>query len=1238
MKYSVYSVKREGFDVEARLLNERLQSEIKTYTGGEIKIVNHYLMQAEASLDIEELAKTVFSEPQADEYSIGNYDFSPFKKFIAIRQLPGQYDQRADSAAMCVSLISGVGGLKMRTAKIYCFSADVDAETLSKIKEDLINPVEAMEVDLAQLENFDDMKFVDEGLHPLEGFSKMDEAALQQFVKENGLAMSLADLVLIRDYFISEQREPNLLELKVLDTYWSDHCRHTTFNTELTNIKIEDTDFIKKAYELYLAEKKRLGREAKPVTLMDIATISQRVHKEDFKDHNIDVSDEINACSIKIDVRTEDGEKKPALLMFKNETHNHPTEIEPFGGAATCLGGAIRDPLSGRAYVYGAMRISGAEDPTKPREETLKGKLPQQKICRDAAHGYSSYGNQIGLSTGIVREFYHKGFEAKTLELGAVIASVPRENVVRLKPEEGDVVILIGGRTGRDGVGGATGSSKSHDTDSLALSGAEVQKGNAPTERKIQRLFMKPEFAKMIKKSNDFGAGGVSVAVGELADSIDIYLDAVTKKYEGLSPLETAISESQERMAIVVRAKDEAAVIAEAAKENLEATKIADITNTGRLRMFAGGKTVLDLSRSFLDENGAPRTQEIDVKGAAKPAVFFEKFDSRDFLHFDEEVAKLQNASQKGLIEMFDSTIGAASVFMPLGGRERLSPSDVMVHRIPYGEEISETFSAMTFGFDPELCELSPYHGAYYAVVMSLARLVAAGFSHREAKLSMQEYFPKLENSPAKWALPFQGLLGCMKAALAFEVPQIGGKDSMSGTFNDIHVPPSVVSFAVSYGDEEPLVNVMKNKASSLYILLPELREDGSVDEAALRKAYDGLLESRKDIISAKAVDHKGILVDLYEMACGNRVDVKLEEDVLKTLPKKPYGAILIQAAEGLEAKLGLMKLGSAGGELENTHFIIGRTQYCYNVLKKNYLSTLEKVYTLEKQVDLEVKNLNFEARTVFHAKEKFAAPRVFIPAFPGTNCELDTMRAFKKAGAHTQIGVFRNTKAGDIEASIEEFRNYIRESQIIALPGGFSAGDEPEGSAKFIASIFRNPILRDEVNTFLRDRDGLILGICNGFQALVKLGVFETGLISEVTEDSPTLTYNAIGRHQAFITKIRIASTNSPWLSVAKVGDIYDVAISHGEGRFVAKDEVLKKFIEQGQIATQYVDFSGKATMNPAFNPNASVMAIEGVMSPDGRILGKMGHTERVGRHLYLNLDATFDEKLFLSGVGYFK
>ncbi len=1229
MKYQVFVTKKVGFDLEAKAI------------ANGVKIVNHYLIDSPKEIEIDYFANNVLAEAPVDQVYTENFDFSKFKFVLGVRYLPAQYDQRADFAAQVLEAMTELNGIKVRSAKIYCFDDSFTKEDVDEIKSELINPIESMAVKIEDLSKFE--KVLDSPTELKELTNLLDNKTdFNAFILENGLAMSVQDLAYIVEYFKSENRAPNMLEIKALDTYWSDHCRHSTFMTKINDIKYDENDqLLKDSLDEYFEARRALKREEKPICLMDLATINTKYHIAKNKKHNIDISEEINACSINVDCKMSDGSSREALLMFKNETHNHPTEIEPYGGAATCLGGAIRDPLSGRSYVYGAMRVTGAADPTKTKAETLEGKLPQYKICKDAARGYSSYGNQIGLATGLVKEFYHEGFLAKRFELGAVIAATPKENVIREVPQKGDIVLLLGGRTGRDGVGGATGSSKSHNVESLLSSGGEVQKGNPPTERKLQRLFMKSKAAKMLKRCNDFEAGGVAVAVGEIAASIDINLDEVPTKYEGLSPLETAISESQERMAVVIDSNNLDEFMQMCREENLEASVIAKVTDSGRLKMFSKGKIVLDFAREFLDSGGVIGEQKVALSIDQKTLNnYFKPYSKTDLsTDFNNEVAKLQHSSQKGLIEMFDSTIGTTGVFYPLGGKNRLSPCDVMINRIPLQAEVSNTLSAMTIGYDPNLAVLSPFHAGFYAVIMSISKLVAAGFSHQKIKLSLQEYFEKLGSDEKKWGKPFLALLGAMKAQFIFDAPAIGGKDSMSGTFNDIDVPPSLVSFAVSFSDEKPIKNVLENVNSSLYILNSKITDDNMVNTDDLKNKYDTFLANKENIIAARAIDNKGVLVDIFEMAVGNNVDINIDEAVLIKIVKNAYGSIVFQTNDDkLAESLGAIKLAEINKKDKKYKFKLGDTEYSYDNLIDSYQATLEAVYPIYSYDDGEVRNISYNSDSKFSSRINIAKPKVFIPAFPGTNCEYDTARAFEMAGAEPNILVFKNQSANDIADSINAFEKAIKESQILAIPGGFSAGDEPEGSAKFITAVFRNPRLKDAINDLLKNRDGLAIGICNGFQALIKLGLFDKGEVSEIDENSPTLTYNNIGRHISDIVRIRVASNNSPWLNHVKTGDIFNVAISHGEGRFACNDEMMKKLIENHQIYTQYCDEHGNASMHPRINPNGSRHAVEGLISKDGRVLGKMGHTERYLDGLYQNVDGRFDTGLFKSGVEYFK
>ncbi len=1238
MKYQVYVSKKSGFDLEAKGLENSLKENIQDYQEAGLKIVNHYLIESPENLDIEYFAKNVLAEPSVD-IADTEFNFSEFPFVLPIRYLPAQYDQRADFAAQVLESMTGIEKIKVRSAKIYCFSAKMNEHLISEIKNELINPIESMEVGLDNLSNFEKSINNTSELKPIEELVQ-GKISAKDFITDNGLAMSIDDMNFIIDYFKSENRAPNMLEIKALDTYWSDHCRHTTFTTEIKDIKFdEDNKLLKSSLDEYYSARKELNRESKPVSLMDLATINAKYHTYKNKEHNIDISEEINACSINVDCKLENGSTRKALLMFKNETHNHPTEIEPFGGAATCLGGAIRDPLSGRTYVYGAMRVTGAGDPTTPKSETLAGKLPQYRICREAAKGYSSYGNQIGLATGIVKEFYNQGFLAKRFELGAVIAACPKENVIREIPKKGDLVLLLGGRTGRDGIGGATGSSKSHTDESLMSSGGEVQKGNPPTERKLQRLFMNPSVAKMIKRCNDFGAGGVAVAVGEIADSIDINLDKVPTKYDGLNALETAISESQERMAVVIAKENLEKFTSFCNDENIESTVIAEVTDSSRLKMFSKGKVVLDFSRKFLDSGGVRGEQKVDLNmNTDLLSDYFVKYTEEDIRKdLNESLSELSKSSQKGLIEMFDSTIGTATVFYPLGGKTRLSPNDVMLHRIPLEGEITKTMSGMTFGYDPDLAMISEYHAGYYAVLMSITNLVAAGFSHKKVKLSLQEYFEKLGKDEKKWAKPFLALLGAMKAQFIFDAPAIGGKDSMSGTFNDINVPPSIVSFAVSYMDEKPIKNVFDSVDSDVYIILPKMDDDYLIDSDDLKNKFDKYLENRDKIVSARAVDNKGVLINLFEMAVGNKCDITVDEDALLKINSKCYGGIIVQTDEKTAKEIGATKLADISVQ-DDAKFRTDGVAFLYDDLIKSYEEKLEKVYPILAETEGEIENLDFNTSEKFASPIKVVKPRAFIPVFPGTNCEIDTARAFERAGAESNVVIFKNQSKKDIDESIMAFEQAIKDAHIVAIPGGFSAGDEPEGSAKFITAVFRNERLKDALNELIKNRDGLAIGICNGFQALIKLGVFDKGEIGEIDENSPTLTYNTIGRHVSNIVKVRIASNNSPWLAHTKAGDVFNVAISHGEGRFACNDDMIRTLIENNQIATQYSDEFGNASMDALINPNGSRYAVEGLISKDGRVLGKMGHTERYLEGLYQNIDGSFDTGLFKSGVEYFK
>ena len=1228
MVYRIYSEKKEQFRNEAK----GLLSEIKSFLGikelEDIRIINRYDVEGISRELFDYACSTVFSEPQLDDISetleIGN------AKVFASEFLPGQFDQRADSAAQCIQLISQGEKPLVRTAKVFLMYGNITDEDVNKIKGYVINAVESMEASLETKETLKTEYETPEAVATLDGFIKLDEAGLNDFIASYGLAMDIDDIKFCQQYFIKEDRDPTITEIRMIDTYWSDHCRHTTFSTNIDNVKFNDS-LIQKSYEEYKATREELGVK-KPVTLMDMATVAVKYLKKTGHLDKLDESEEINACTVKIEVEV-DGKKEPWLLLFKNETHNHPTEIEPFGGAATCIGGAIRDPLSGRAYVYGAMRVTGAADPLTPVAETLAGKLPQRKIVTTAAAGYSSYGNQIGLATGIVDELYHDGYKAKRMEIGAVIAAAPQENVRRECPEPGDVVILLGGRTGRDGCGGATGSSKSHTASSLTSCGAEVQKGNAPEERKLQRLFRNPEATTLIRRCNDFGAGGVSVAIGELADGLEIDLNAVKKKYDGLDGTELAISESQERMAVVVESKDADKFLALAEKENLEATIVAKVTEAKRLVMHWNGKTICDINREFLNSNGAEKHINAEVNA---PCSFDREIPESFTKGTSALAADLNVCSKRGLSERFDSTIGAGTVIMPFGGKYQLTPAQAMVQKISVEKKHTNDCSLMSWGFNPFISEKSPYHGAYYAVVESVSKLVASGAEFKDVYLTFQEYFEKLGKEETRWGKPVAALLGAFKAQKELKIGSIGGKDSMSGSFEKIDVPPTLVSFAVTTEKVENIVSGEFKKAGSKVILVqPQYDENKLPVTSSLLECFDKVSKMVREN-RAKAVytlTYGGIAEAVMKMAMGNGFGFEYENITLEDMFKYNYGAFLIEVED---AKDGETVIGTV---TEKKEFVFGGESILTDEINKAYEDKLEKIFSCNiTHKDSKVENFSYEAKERVAPSIKVAKPKVIIPVFPGTNCEFDSAKAMEDAGAESEIFVINNLTPEGIVKSVNEFANKIKQSQMIFIPGGFSGGDEPEGSGKFITAVFRNEIIKDAVTDLLENRDGLMCGICNGFQALIKLGLVPYGKIIDTDENCPTLTYNTIARHQSKIVRTRIASNKSPWLSQTNVGDVYNVPISHGEGRFIASEELIRKLAENGQIATQYVDLAGNATTDVAFNPNDSMYAIEGITSPDGRVFGKMGHSERIGNGLYKNVYGEYDIKMFSSAVKYFK
>lgn len=1251
--------KREGFDLEAKALKKDLVESLHIDNIENLRILNRYDVEGISEEVYENAAKTIFSEPNLDVVYYEEIPKLNDERVFAIEFLPGQYDQRGDWAAQCVQIVNQGIRPAINTAKVYILSGKITDEEFSKIKDYCINPVDSREASLEKPETLKMETEIPTTVEVLDGFIDLDEDGLRTFVSEKGLAMTLGDLQHVQKYFKdTEKRNPTITEIKVLDTYWSDHCRHTTFMTEIENVKIEDgkfNDIVKEAYQMYLNSRDNVYvNRHKDICLMDIATVAVKELKKNGKLNDLDESEEINACSINVDVEV-DGKMEKYLVMFKNETHNHPTEIEPFGGAATCLGGAIRDPLSGRSYVYQAMRVTGSADPRTTLEDTLPGKLMQRKITTEAAHGYSSYGNQIGLTTGQVAEVYDENFVAKRMEIGAVIAAAPKENVVRERPEAGDVIVLLGGKTGRDGCGGATGSSKEHSEESILTCSAEVQKGDAPNERKIQRFFRNKEVAQMIKRCNDFGAGGVCVAIGEIADSLDINLDLVPKKYDGLDGTELAISESQERMAVAIKKENKDKFIQLAVEENLEATHVATVTDTGYLRMFWNGKAIVDINREFLDTNGVKQTTDVHVTKVDEENTFFSSNEIVKDVKcasmkdkFIKVLSDLNVCSQKGLVEMFDNTIGGNTVLMPFGGKYQATPTQGMVAKIPVLGGETNTSTIMTYGYNPKVGKWSPFHGALYAVVESVCKLVAIGGNYSTTRLTFQEYFEKLGNNPEKWGKPFSALLGAFYAQSKFEIPAIGGKDSMSGTFKDIEVPPTLVSFAVDTVDAKKVVSPEFKKIDSKVVMLcVNKAENDVIDFDELKRNLDKVREliHGNKILSTYALGFAGVGEAISKMAFGNKIGFKFSEEAEKAftddkLFEASYGNIVLELANDDLSMLEGYNYIVLGSTVKEASIFIKGEELVLDELYKEHCSTLEPIFpTKTEEVKSKIETINYISQG--EAKKSslsIATPRVFIPAFPGTNCEYDSARAFERAGANANIRVFKNLTYKDIEDSIDTIVNEIKSSQIIMLPGGFSAGDEPDGSGKFIATVFRNPRVQEAINEFLTQKDGLMLGICNGFQVLIKLGLVPYGEIRVPSESAPTLTYNNIGRHQAKIARTRISSNKSPWLAQTNVGDIHNIAISHGEGKFVASEDVMRELIANGQVATQYVDFNNEATYNIEFNPNGSFYAVEGITSADGRVFGKMGHSERIGEEVFKNIIGEKDQKIFESGVKYFR
>ena len=1229
MVYRIYVEKKEGLDNEARAL----LSEIHTFLGissvERVRLINRYDAENITKKLFDYAVDTVFSEPQLD--NVFRQVENDGAVVFATEYLPGQFDQRADSAAQCIQLISHGEKPTVMSAKVYMLYGRISAEDVARIKKHVINPVESREASLSAKKTLKTDYDIPESVKTLDGFITLDEAGLAALLNELGLAMDLDDIKFCQEYFKKEDRDPTITEIKMIDTYWSDHCRHTTFLTTVDNVSFED-ELIERAYKEYLESRKFIERK-KPVNLMDIGTIAAKCLKKMGKLDGLDESEEINACTVKITVDV-DGVKEPWLLLFKNETHNHPTEIEPFGGAATCIGGAIRDPLSGRSYVYGAMRLTGAADPTKPLSETLEGKLPQRKIVTTAAAGYSSYGNQIGLATGIVDEIYHDGYAAKHMEVGAVIAAAPQKNVRREVPSAGDLVVLLGGRTGRDGCGGATGSSKSHNLKSLENCGAEVQKGNAPEERKLQRLFRNPKVSSMIKRCNDFGAGGVSVAIGELADGLDIDLNAVPKKYEGLDGTELAISESQERMAVVIESKNRKKFLDLAATENIEATVVAKVKADPRLTMKWNKKTIVDISREFLNSNGAEKHISIE---APKIKDFVKDIPSSFGEGMKKVASGLNTCSKRGLSERFDSTIGAGTVLMPFGGKYQRTPIQAMVQKVSVERGHTDLASYMSWGYNPDISSASPYHGAYLAVVESATKLVATGAKFEDVYLTFQEYFEKPMKDPKRWGKPLAALLGAYKAQMELGIAAIGGKDSMSGSFEKLDVPPTLISFAVTTDRADSAISPEFKKAGNKLVLLsPDYDKDGlpvTKSLLALYNTVNGLMREGR-VFAAYTPTIGGIAEAVLKMSIGNGLGFAFDPSVaLSELFAYNYGSFLLEVAP--EEKLGKM----LGVITEEKSFVLGSECLPMGEVVDLYEDKLEKIYSCNISFDeTKPETVSFEAGARKAPAVKVAKPKVLIPVFPGTNCEYDSAKAVADAGAAPEIFVINNLTADGIKRSAETFAEKIAASQAIFVPGGFSGGDEPDGSGKFITAFFRGASVKAAVTELLEKRDGLMCGICNGFQALIKLGLVPFGKIMDTDESCPTLTFNNIARHQSKIVRTRIASNMSPWLALTNVGEIYNVPISHGEGKFLADEATVQRLIKNGQIATQYVDEQGEATYDIQYNPNGSTLAIEGITSPDGRVFGKMGHSERVGKDLYRNVIGDYDIKMFKSMVKYFK
>ena len=1243
----VFVEKKEAYAVKAKELQEEIQSYLGIQTVTGVRVLIRYDVEHISDETFEKACHTVFSEPPVDVLYLEEFPVKEGDAVFGVEYLPGQFDQRADSAVQCVQFLNSSEEPVIRTATVYVIEGGASEEELAAVKAFCINPVDSRETDMEKPDTLETVFQEPEDVKIFDGFCGMAQEDLKELYRSLNLAMTFKDFLHIQNYFRDEERrDPSMTEIRVLDTYWSDHCRHTTFSTELTDVAFGDgyyRDPIEGTYKQYLADREEVyqGRKDKFPCLMDLALMAMKKLKKEGKLQDQEESDEINACSIVVPVEI-DGEVEEWLVNFKNETHNHPTEIEPFGGAATCLGGAIRDPLSGRTYVYQAMRVTGAADPTVSASETLKGKLPQKKLVRGAASGYSSYGNQIGLATGYVKEIYHPDYVAKRMEIGAVMGAAPRKDVIRETSDPGNIIILLGGRTGRDGCGGATGSSKVHTEASIETCGAEVQKGNAPTERKIQRLFRRPEVTRLIRKCNDFGAGGVSVAIGELADGLVVDLDKVPKKYAGLDGTEIAISESQERMAVVVDAADVDEFMQYAAEENLEAVCVAEVTESPRLVLKWRGKEIVNISRAFLNTNGAHQETAVAVDMPSETEKYFERREVGDVREAWLNTLKdLNVCSQKGLVEMFDGSIGAGSVFMPYGGKYQLTETQTMVAKLPVLKGKTDTVTMMSYGFDPYLSSWSPYHGAVYAVLESVARIVASGGDYRKIRFTFQEYFRRMTEDPHRWSQPFAALLGAYSAQMGFGLPSIGGKDSMSGTFNDIDVPPTLVSFAVDVASDKTIITPELKKAGNKLILLRIDKDAYDLpDYAQAKDLYGKFFEDIKAgrIISAYALDGKGIVAAVSKMAFGNRLGVKLEHNLDPRDAFAPgFGCIVAEVPDGKVGELSITY--TLIGEVTESGFSYGNASLSMDEALEAWTGTLEKVFPTvavkgKEKLDTPV----YKADSIYVCKHKVARPTVFIPVFPGTNCEYDSAKAFERAGADVVTKIFRNLSESDIRESVDEFAKVIGQSQIIMFPGGFSAGDEPDGSAKFFATAFQNEKIKEAVMKLLNERDGLALGICNGFQALIKLGLVPYGEIVGQKEDSPTLTFNTIGRHISRMVYTKVVTNKSPWLAGAELGGVYTNPASHGEGRFVAPKEWIDRLFANGQVATQYVDLDGNPTMDEEWNVNGSYASIEGITSPDGRVLGKMAHSERRGDSVAVNIYGEQDMKIFESGVAYFK